>query len=321
MRVSVIIPTLNAGEELNELLKRLKSQSVPPFEMIVMDSESTDGTPKRALTQGARVYYVKRGEFDHGGTRNQAAAEASGDILMFMTQDAMPADERLIEELVKPLEQGTAAYAYARQLPDDKANLLERMSRENNYPQDSHLQTMEQIQEKGLRTFFCSNACAAIRRDVFDHFGGFEEPVIFNEDLFMAAQCVMSGKHVAYCADAKVYHSHNYSAMQQFKRFFDNGVSMSLHPWMKKYSAIGGAGSSLVKHQLSGIAREREWLLVPKLITESAAKLIGFKLGMHHKKLPKSIVRRISMHPLIWRQLSKARNEALSEAAASKEGK
>ncbi|MBH5319152.1 glycosyltransferase [Paenibacillus sp. GSMTC-2017] len=318
-QVSVIIPTLNAGLEFEQLLVKLQEQTHLPHEIIVIDSESTDGTCELAREAGVRLLQVKRSEFDHGGTRNQAATLATGNILVFMTQDAMPHDNRLIEYLIKPLvnqnkisvldgemfEDNKIALSYARQLPRHDASLPERLARESNYPSKSHIQSIDQLDSLGIKTFFCSNVCSAIKRETFDEMGQFQEPVIFNEDLFMAAKCILNGYKVAYCAEAEVAHSHNYSIKQQFKRFFDNGVSMRLNPLITPYSAVGGAGSKLVRSQVKGLTASGSWYLVPHLIVESAAKLIGFKLGMYHKSLPKFFIKRISMHPLIWGQLDR----------------
>ncbi|MEV5027364.1 glycosyltransferase family 2 protein [Paenibacillus sp. LPE1-1-1.1] len=299
-RVSVIIPTLNAGPDLNELIKRLQQQSLQPYEIIVIDSCSDDGTAELARMAGVRVLHVPRSEFDHGGTRNRAAQQAKGDILMFMTQDALPYDGKLIEELTRPLlTEDKAVYAYARQLPRADANELERLARQHNYPAESQLKSYEDLDRLGLKTFFCSNVCSAIRREVFEAMGCFQEPVIFNEDLFMSAKCILSGYQVAYCAEAAVFHSHDYSVAEQFKRYFDNGISMRCNTWITPYSAVGKAGSNLVKLQLKELHFTRQWKLIPKLAAESAAKLLGYKLGMHYRLLPAFITRRLSMHRLI----------------------
>lgn len=318
-QVSVIIPTLNAGGLLTELLDKLNRQSVPPAEIIVIDSESDDGTPERAELAGAQVLKICRRDFDHGGARNHAASYAKGNILLFMTQDAEPRNERLIERLVFSLSgqgkpegpfpeaaAGEAVIAYARQLPRQNAGLLERLAREFNYPPDSCKKSIQHLEELGLKTFFCSNVCCAIRKDIFEEMGKFQEPVIFNEDLFMAAKCVLNGYAIAYCADAEVIHSHQYTIRQQFKRYFDNGVSMRMNRWMTGYSAVGKAGSGLVSYQMKGLVALNQYRLLPRLVLESAAKLFGYKLGLHYRRLPKALVRQISMHKLIWSNLDKS---------------
>ncbi|WP_169083630.1 glycosyltransferase family 2 protein [Paenibacillus sp. PL91] len=299
-RVSVIIPTLNAGSEFDELLERLQRQSVPPHEIIVIDSASEDGTQERARKAGVRLMNVERKDFDHGGTRNQAANQAQGNILLFMTQDALPYNENLIEALTRPLiEQETIVYSYARQLARPGANVLEQLARQYNYPAESQIKSYEDIEQLGIKTFFCSNVCSAIKRDTFEAMGRFQEPVIFNEDLFMAAKCILTGYKVAYSAEAVVYHSHDYSIKQQFKRYFDNGISMRCNAWITPYSAVGKAGSKLVKLQLQKLHQSRQWHHIPRLVAESAAKLIGYKLGMNFRRLPSFITRRLSMHRLI----------------------
>lgn len=308
-RVSVIIPTLNAGTELNQLLERLGQQSIKPYEIIVIDSQSDDGTPEMASKAGAYVMSVERSEFDHGGTRNRAARQATGDILLFMTQDALPYDDKLIEKLTRPLiNEEKVVYAYARQLARPEANVLERLARQYNYPEESQIKAYEHIEEQGIKTFFCSNVCSAIWRDTFEAMGSFQEPVIFNEDLFMSAKCILTGYKVAYCSDAVVYHSHDYSIKQQFKRYFDNGVSMRCNTWITPYSSVGKAGSKLVKLQLQELKQSGQWVLIPKLIMGSGAKLIGYKLGIHYRWLPFFITKRLSMHHLIFDYLEKNNN-------------
>lgn len=306
VRISVIIPTYNAGPSFGELLSRLQRQSLPPFEIIVVDSSSTDGTAELAARFGARVLTVLQSEFDHGGTRNLAAGAAKGDILVFMTQDALPADESLLEELVKPFADGSVSCAYARQLPRPDANVLERLSRGFNYPDRPSRKDRSDIPQMGIKTFFCSNVCAAVRREVFGDMGRFPEPVIFNEDLFFAAKCILQGYSVAYASDARVIHSHNYSLAQQFRRFFDNGVSMRNNDWVFQYSAVGKEGSRLVKSQVAALRREGKLLWVPRLVAESAAKLLGYQLGKRYRSLPGWLCARFSMHRSIWYKLNAA---------------
>lgn len=335
-QVSVIIPTLNAGPNFAELLQRLQEQSYRPYEIIVIDSESTDETPQIAKAMGARVLEVKRSQFDHGGTRNRAAEAAKGQILMFMTQDAMPGNEHLIKELIAPLLFGpnisataadildkangqtstTVAMSYARQLPYPDATPIEKLARESSYPQTPRIQSFEDVEKLGLKAFLCSNVCSAITKEMFLKMGKFQEPVIFNEDLFMSAKLILSGYRIAYCPEAKVIHSHNYSIKQQFKRFFDNGLSLSLNPMIRPYRSVGGAGSRMVLDQMKGLWRQNKAFHIPRLIAESGAKWLGFKLGNYHHRLPNGLVKRFSMHQGIWQHISSISGQ--TEQAKSK---
>ncbi|MBW5445893.1 glycosyltransferase [Cohnella sp. CFH 77786] len=311
--VSVIIPTYNAGPETETLLKSLWNQTLPPHEIIVIDSSSTDGTAERARKNGAKVYVIDQSDFDHGGTRNYAVTMASGEILVFMTQDAVPNHERMLEELTKPLlENPKIGCAYGRQIAKSDANVLERLSRLHNYPEHSYLKDQNNIPRMGIKTFFCSNVCSAIRKDTFIQLGRFPEPVIFNEDLFFAAKCVLSGYAVAYVAEAEVLHSHNYSLKQQFKRYFDNGVSMRMNEWIYPFSSVGREGSHLLKMQFRKLMRSRAWNWIPALLVDSAAKFIGYQLGKNYRKLPQFLTMRFSMHRRILIKLQSVNGNGMS---------
>jgi rhamnosyltransferase len=84
--ISVIIPTLNAEEQIHGLLISLKNQSVP-CEIILIDSSSSDLTVRTADSLGAKSIIIRREDFDHGRTRNLGASHAAGDIMVFLTQD------------------------------------------------------------------------------------------------------------------------------------------------------------------------------------------------------------------------------------------
>ena len=100
-------------------------------------------------------------------------------IVVFMTQDAMPADSRLIENLIEPLGEELVGVSYARQLPASDCDFIERYTRRFNYPEESRIKGKEDIPELGIKTFFCSNVCAAYRRDVYEALGGFSRRTIF----------------------------------------------------------------------------------------------------------------------------------------------
>ena len=138
-----------------------------------------------------------------------------------LTQDAVPADNRLLENLLAPLENGVAEMSYGRQLANPDADILEKFTRRYNYGDRSFLKTEADKERLGIKTYFASNVCAAYNRARFDALGGFPSRAIFNEDMIYAARLLKSGGTLAYCADARVYHSHCYTPAQQFHRNFD----------------------------------------------------------------------------------------------------
>jgi len=295
--VSVIIPTLQAGEHLRRLIDALRSQTLAPREIIVIDSDSTDGTPDLARECGARVLGIDRKDFDHGGTRNLAASYAVGEVLVFMTQDAMPEHPEMLERLVAPLMKDVRiACAYARQVPRAEAGALERLTRAHLYPERPEVKWKADLPRLGVRTFFCSNVCAAYKRDVFERLGRFPSPVLFNEDLFFAAQCILADYGVAYAADARVIHSHHYTLGQQFRRYFDNGVSMRGNKQVYAYSGVSRSGGGMVMSVGRELIRRRQLRHIPRLLAEAAVKFIGYQLGKQYWLLPAALCRRFSMH-------------------------
>lgn len=270
------------------------------MEVLVVDSASTDGSPEHWRDAAFRVLTIDRSTFNHGGTRNLGARTARGDILVFMTQDAIPFDEHWLTNLVTPITSGEAVATYARQIPKGGANLLERFARNFNYPALSKARTLADVRELGYKAFFFSNVCSAIRTDTFWEVGGFHETVIMNEDGLFCAKLLREGHTVKYTAEAQVYHSHNYNLVQQFKRNFDMGVSIGQASRLLEGAPTSGAGLRFVLGQAKYVIRAGSYLSLPKVLAEAAVKLIGFSLGKQERWLPCMIKRRFSMHSFFW---------------------
>ncbi|MBB6670617.1 glycosyltransferase family 2 protein [Cohnella nanjingensis] len=300
MNISVILPTYQAEPYLPELLKRLKGQSTPPHEIIVVDSSSTDRTVEIAKHSGAKVLVINKEEFDHGGTRNYAAQEASGEVLAFMTQDALPEGRDFLASLTGPLRDSQVAAVCGRQIARANANVLEQMTREINYPEEMIRKSFGDLKRYGIKLFFFTNVCSAIRRDAFMKLGGFPEPIILNEDMILAAKCILSGYSIVYNPDAGVIHSHDYTLMGQFRRNFDIGVSMRMNDWIFQYTTAEREGRKLVKQQLSRLWRGGHWRWIPRWFAEAAAKYAGYRLGLSYRSLPMRLRRKFSMHAGFW---------------------
>ena len=302
MKIDVIIPVHRPGAELLELLDRLNGQSLPPHRIIIMNTRSKVQVEKiLADRENVSVVSLEREEFDHGGTRDRAARLSDADYLLFMTQDALPADEYLLERLFRPFSDRRVKAAYARQLPREDCRELERYTRSFNYPKESRIKQLTDLPELGIKTFFCSNACAMYERATYLSQGGFIRRTIFNEDMIYAGGLVKSGYAIAYAADACVIHSHNYSGSEQFRRNFDLAVSQVDHPEVFSGIASEGEGIRLVKKTAAHCLRiGKPWLLFP-LVWQSGCKYLGYKLGRSYRRLPRGLVLFCTMNKAYWK--------------------
>lgn len=302
MEVDVLIPVYRPDGKLTELLKRLKMQNYPIHRVILMNTEEKHfPTELTGIWDRVEVYHLAKEEFDHGGTRDRGVRMSTADLVVCMTQDAMPADETLIEELVKPFDDPEVWAAYARQLPNEDCREVEKYTRSFNYPEQSMVKTKEDLDRLGIKTFFCSNVCAAWRREKYLELGGFVKHTIFNEDMILAGTMIKQGGKIAYCAKAKVIHSHNYSAFQQFHRNFDLAVSQTMYPEVFGGIRSESEGIKLVKKSLSYCIKiGKPWLMI-QVVTQSAGKFLGYKMGQQYKSLPMWLILRCTMSPSFWR--------------------
>lgn len=303
--IDMIIPLYKPGRELFALLDRIEEQSLPVRRIILMNTEKSyfDGlTADMDFAEkypNVQVYHLKKEEFDHGGTRHRATGYCDGEIFVTMTQDAMPADRYLVERLVRHLS-GNVAAAYARQLPGPDSSELERASRHFNYPETSRIKTLADLEKMGIKTFFCSNVCAAYRRDVYEELGGFIPHTIFNEDMIYAAGVIRAGYAIAYEADAQVIHSHNYTNLQQLRRNFDLGVSQAEHPEVFADVVSESEGKKLVKDTWKFLKKEKKPYRFPGFCLQCAFKYAGYLLGKHYKKLPMGWVLKLTDNREYW---------------------
>ncbi|MGH9525741.1 MAG: glycosyltransferase family 2 protein, partial [Terriglobales bacterium] len=283
---SVIIPTLRPGAALTRLIAALRGQTPPPAEILVIDSSSADGSAEQARSLGCHVEVIPRSAFDHGGTRNRAAALARHRYLAFMTQDALPADPDFLAHLLRPLHAGGAA-AFARQVPYPAATPIEAFHRSFNYPPTGHIHQAADLARLGIRAAFFSNVASAFDRLPFQAAHGFPEGVILNEDMMLAYRLLRTGHRVAYAADARVYHSHDYHLRQQFCRYFDIGASLTQAGGLLQQLPSGREGGRYARRQLGTLVRQRAWGWLAPALMELAVKWLAFQLGHRASRLPR----------------------------------
>lgn len=304
IRISVIIPTFNAGSSLEELLFSMEDQELKVEQVIVVDSGSADQTVAVAKDMGAVVLKVKKESFDHGATRNYAAATARGNYLLFMTQDALPVNARLTAELARPFADVKVAVSYARQIAGSEALLSEQYLRRANYPLKSRVKDTAAIAELGIKAFQSSNACSCYRKDLFLKLGGFPEPVVCNEDMLFNAQAIFNGYKVVYCADAAIWHAHCYGAGQLFRRYFDIAASLDHDPRIREVGKAEKMGYQFFNGYLEFLKKKRKLYYLPAALIETIARYLGYKAGEKHHYLPKVLKRFLGRNQVYWSRIN-----------------
>lgn len=305
-QLDVIIPVYKPGKELLELIKKLQEQEYGVNRIIIMNTEQKYfdrliyGTSFYEKNPNVRVYHLSKKEFDHGNTRNLGVQKSRAPYFLMMTQDALPADNRLTAELMEAVCREDVAVAYARQLPAANCSEIERFTRSFNYPDTSVIKTEEDVSRLGIKTYFCSNVCAVYNRRIYEETGGFVQNTIFNEDMIYAAKAAKKGYGIAYKAEAKVIHSHNYTGKEQFHRNFDLGVSQADHPEIFEEISSESEGMRMVRLTAGHLKHMGLKRKIPLLIWQSACKYIGYFLGKRYKRLPRALVLRCTQNRDYW---------------------
>jgi rhamnosyltransferase len=305
--VDVIILTYKPDDRLLDIIRMLEQQTHPVRKIIIMNTEEKYfetlfyGKGNFDKYKNIEVHHISAKEFDHGRTRAKAVQYSKSDIFVCMTQDAMPADNKLIERLSDAvmLNEGVAV-SYARQLPLSDCREIEKYTRSFNYPDDSRIKSREDSKELGIKTFFCSNVCAAYNREIYEELGGFVKKTIFNEDMIFAGHAINAGYKIAYEAEALVCHSHNYTCMQQFRRNFDLGVSQTQHPEVFKSVSSESEGVKLIKKTAAHLSKIKKKRLIPYLVVSSGFKFMGYQLGKRYESLPEGMVLWCTSNKSYW---------------------
>lgn len=326
--VGIVIPVYKPDKKLDQLLEQLYIQTVLPKEICLMLTLVTEDEQRerdeletrvkkareaadirleaakrpRKSEPEVKIISFPKSEFNHGKTREEGIRACDTDYVVCMTMDAVPKDGALIFELLDALKRHPGAtQSYARQMTDKYADALTKLTQDYNYPNKELVKDKSCYQTLGIKTIFCSDVCCMYRKDVFLALGGFEQHVIFNEDMMFARKTVDAGNQIVYAANARVIHWHNYNMSQQFHRNFDNGVSQAEHPEVFADLPAEGEGMKMVKKNLVLLLKKGKVISAGRYVFQCAAKLLGFRLGKRYQKLPKKLVLKCTMTPSYFR--------------------
>lgn len=296
----IVIPTYNAASWIEAQTRGLLAAGVVPTQVLVIDSSSRDDTRQRYASWGAEVVKIAQSEFNHGGTRQWAAEYCDSEFLVYLTQDAIPADTETFKNILRVFNDPRVAIAYGRQLPRPGAKAIEAHARLFNYPAASSVLTLADKAAFGSKLIFSSDSFAAYRRQSLLAVGGFPKDVFFAEDQIAAARLLKAGFAKAYVADACVHHSHSYSMSEDFRRYFDVGVFHAMNSWLtEEFGRSEGEGFRFVKSELKHLARHAPFM-IPAALVRTFVKYAGYRLGKLERFFSPGIKRKLSASPYYW---------------------
>lgn len=298
---ALILPTLNASKLWPAWWAGLQLQTRQPSELLVIDSSSDDGTLELAAQSGATLYQIKREDFNHGTTRQHAIdLLPMMDYYVFLTQDAVLTNPTSLEKLLQCFSDAQVGMAYGRQLAREGAGVLETHARIFNYPASGNVRCLSDKRQFGMKTAFTSNSFAAYRNTAIQEIGGIPKGEILGEDFVAAAKLLSANWCIAYSADATVHHSHSYTTVEEFRRYFDIGVMHSREMWI--LDLLGGASGEGLRYLCSELAYalHRAPYLLPVVLAHNMAKFLGYRLGRIEHRLNPALKRRLSMHRQFW---------------------
>jgi len=297
--ISVVIPVKDGGDDLRRCLAGIATQQVDEeVDVVVVDSGSSDGSVDVAGAAGAVVVEIDPADFGHGRTRNLGARRAAGDLLVFTSQDAVANDEHWLARLSAAARSGVeVAGAYGRQLPHHEARPPERFFLDFMYGPEARVQRLGDREEVTFETTLFSNVNAAIPRWALERFP-FRDDLTMSEDQEWSRRALRAGFSLVYEPEAAVRHSHAYTIRSAFRRFFDSGVSAE-HAYVEgdaSRAALRRAGARYAREELVWLwtSGRRRW--IPYTAVYELGKFAGLQLGLQHKRLPRSVARRLSAY-------------------------
>lgn len=302
---SICIPVYNALPFLDKLLPIVDQLITLDVPVLFIDSSSTDGSNELLCSKyGEGVVTIPTENFDHGATRSLARDYIKTDVVVYLTQDALPKTVDDFFKLLKVFDDKDVAAAYGRQLAYEDTNSFGKHLREFNYPADSRVVSIEDRYKYGVKTAQLSNSFAAYRCSAMDKIGWFKDRLILGEDVYAGAKLLKEGFKLAYVSEAEVYHSHSYTAWEEFKRYFDIGVFHKMEHWIiTDFGKTGGEGKRYIKSEWSYLTTRKLYRKLPAFVFRNGFKLVGYKLGLNFAVLPKPLIRGFSMHHRWWKSL------------------
>ncbi len=269
MIASVIIRAYNEARHLPALLGALSQQTLSrqDFEIIVIDSGSSDSTPQIARDGGCRLLEIPKKEFSFGRSLNLGCEAATGRQLVFISAHCLPVDGHWLAHLIAPLEKGEAALAYGRQIGGKDSKFSECKLFERYFPPNH---------EEPAYTFFCNNANAAMPRELWAQYR-FNEVLTGLEDMHMAKRLHNDNHKIQYVPQACVYHFHNETWAQVQRRYEREALALrGIVP------EVEVSRMDALRYFLAGVFFDWSKAIDEKCFFEKASEIVAFRFCQYY---------------------------------------
>ncbi|MDO5127352.1 MAG: glycosyltransferase [Eubacteriales bacterium] len=312
MDVTIVIPTKNGGELFNKVLDAIENQKTEySYEVICVDSGSTDQTKEYVKKHNYSLYEIAPEEFGHGKTRNFGASKGTGEFIIFITQDALPVNDMWLQNFITAMKQDKEiAGGFGRHLPYPDCNLLDKRDITAHFDGFGKENTVVTLADKprylvdeGYRHFlaFYSDNNSCMRRDIWEKYP--YDDVDFAEDQIWARKMIERGYKKLYCNDAMVYHSHNYSLKSYYGRYYDEYKSLYVLHGYRMTRTLKEMRREMVRQILRDVAHivrnypVKKWLYWSYYAfrRDRYRYKAGYLAGMYHL-LPESVQEYLDRH-------------------------
>lgn len=282
MKVSLVLLLKNGEKYLPKLFNSLEEQQFDGEKEIIIvysGSKNPHPVPPCEISWDKEELSIKQEDFSHGGTRNLAVTRAKGEIVVFLSQDALPVDKYWLKNLLKNFSDPQVAGVFGRQIPYEQTNSLEKYFYEKSYPGKSRRLTQKSDQNFSNQNLFFSNVNGAARKSLLTKYP-FRSDLVMSEDQYWAREVINSGYEIVYEPDAAVFHSHNYTLWSLFRRYYWSGYSQKQLNLRGKQLEKGlETGWGLVKYLFSN-----DFLMLPYAVLYLTVKGLAFYLGKNFSR-------------------------------------
>lgn len=278
-KISIIVPIYNGEIYIKKLVGKLKEQKGDFFiELIALVSFSKDKSLEISKELFDKVLEVKK--FNHAKTRHEGALIADGDILVFITQDIFPYDNNWLRELVNFLNEDIIA-SFSKQVAYEDHSETEKIIRRFNYPDENRICNKQNEKVNGRKNIFYSDASSAILKTEFFKLGGYDFLTPTSEDVYLASKIIKSGKSFIYTAKSKIWHSHQLSLKDSYKRYRDIGKFEKLFEKEIDFSKTENEGKKLLMYLIKELIKKRKIKELLYLPFDIGARWMGYKIGKY----------------------------------------